>query len=245
MVHPEEDSGVVSSIYINTWREEVEEGETSTFTSTKQCLLVGQEAVCTKIKSPCQSTFSVASHIHIFEPCSYKLLLISPNSCIGGHSQQSWAICVAHPLVVMSVTSFSMISSIGWRIIEWPGFEGTLKIIWFHPSPWAEILSSRTGCLKPCYFVYEASTSFLHFSDAFPFLFEIRKLGLPMYFKAETIRGLNSNTTCLFLVSSLVIPLYQMCFLVLFWMFKLMVSRTYQSCVISFMSNCSNLLSDS
>lgn len=180
MVHPEEDSGVISLNCINTWREGVEERETS---NSQQCPLVRQEAVCTEIKSPCQSTFSVASHIHNFEPCSHKLLLISSNSCIGGHNQQSWAICVAHPLVVISVFSFSIISSVGWRITEWPGFERTLKIIWFHPSPWAGILSFRTDCLKPCYFVYEASIFLLPFSDPFPLMLcpiEIRKLELPM-----------------------------------------------------------------
>lgn len=177
MVHPEEDSGVISLICLNTWREGGE-GDNS-----QQCPLVGQEAVCAKIKSPCQSTFSVASHIHIFEPCPHKLLLISSNSCIGGNNQHSWAICVAHPLVVISVISFSVISSVGWRITECPGFEGTLKIIWFHPSPWAGILSSRRDCLKPCYFVYESSMFLLPFSDPFPLmliLFEIRKLGLSM-----------------------------------------------------------------
>lgn len=177
MVHPEEESGVISSICINTWREGVEERKTST---SQQCPLVGQKVMCTEIKSPCQSTFSVASHIHIFEPCSHKLLLISSNF-LGGHNQQSWAICVAHPLVVMSIISFSMISSVGWRIVEWPGFEGTLKIIWFHRPPWAWILPSIKGCLKPCYFVYEASMTFLPFSILFQLtLFEIRKLGLPM-----------------------------------------------------------------
>lgn len=35
------------------------------------------------------------------------------------------------------------------RIMEWFALEGTLKLIQFHPLPWAWTYSTRPGCFKP------------------------------------------------------------------------------------------------